>query len=56
MLDVDFADLIDYFGDDPHTRSIVLYMESVGDVRAVHQRRTRRGAVQARHRRQGRPA
>jgi acetyltransferase len=33
MLDVDFADLIDYFGDDPDTRSIVLYMESVGDVR-----------------------
>lgn len=33
MLDVDFADLIDYFGDDPHTRSIVLYMESVGDVK-----------------------
>ena len=32
MLDVDFADLIDYFGDDPATRSIVLYMESVGDV------------------------
>ena len=33
MLDVDFADLVDYFGDDPNTRSIVLYMESVGDVR-----------------------
>lgn len=33
MLDVDFADLIDYFSDDPETRSIVLYMESVGDVR-----------------------
>ena len=33
MLDVDFADLMDYFGDDPNTRSIVLYMESVGDVR-----------------------
>jgi acetyltransferase len=33
MLDVDFADLIDYFGDDPATRSIVLYMESVGDVK-----------------------
>jgi acetyltransferase len=32
MLDVDFADLIDYFGDDPHTQSIVLYMESVGQV------------------------
>jgi acetyltransferase len=33
MLDVDFADLLDYFGDDPDTHSIVLYMESVGDVR-----------------------
>src|SRR5262249_44422705 len=34
MIDVDFAALIDYFGDDPDTRSIVLYMESVGDVRS----------------------
>ncbi len=33
MLDVDFADLIDYFADDPATRSIVLYMETIGDVR-----------------------
>jgi acetyltransferase len=33
MLDVDFADLIDYFADDAATRSIILYMESVGDVR-----------------------
>jgi acetyltransferase len=33
MLDVDFADLIDFFGDDPDTQSIVLYMESVGDAR-----------------------
>ena len=33
MLDVDFADFIDYFGNDPNTHSIVLYMESVGDVR-----------------------
>jgi acetyltransferase len=33
MLDVDFADLIDYFADDPQTRSIILYMESIGDVR-----------------------
>ncbi|HEY8504209.1 MAG TPA: bifunctional acetate--CoA ligase family protein/GNAT family N-acetyltransferase [Gemmataceae bacterium] len=34
MLDVDFADLIDYFGDDPHTSSILIYMESIGDVRS----------------------
>jgi acetyltransferase len=33
MVDVDFADLIDYFGDDADTRSIILYMESLGDVR-----------------------
>jgi acetyltransferase len=33
MLDVDFGDLIDYFGEDPNTRSIIVYMESMGDVR-----------------------
>jgi acetyltransferase len=33
MADVDFADLIDYFADDPNTKSIILYMESIGDVR-----------------------
>jgi acetyltransferase len=33
MVDVDFADLIDYFGDDLRTRSIILYMESIGDAR-----------------------
>ncbi len=33
MLDVDFADLIDYFADDPATHSIVLYMESIGNTR-----------------------
>ncbi len=34
MLDVGWADLIQYFGDDPETHSIVIYMESVGDARA----------------------
>ncbi len=34
MLDIGWGDLIDYFGGDPHTRSIVLYMESIGDARA----------------------
>ncbi len=34
MLDVGWGDLIDYLGDDPHTESIVIYMESVGDARA----------------------
>ncbi len=33
MLDVGWGDLITYFGNDPHTNSILLYMESVGDAR-----------------------
>jgi acetyltransferase len=34
MLDVGWGDLIDYFGNDPATRAIVMYMESIGDARA----------------------
>jgi len=34
MLDVNWGDLIYYLGDDPRTRSIVIYMESIGDARA----------------------
>ena len=34
MLDVGWGDLIEYLGDDPHTHSIVLYMESIGDARS----------------------
>ncbi len=34
MLDVGWGDLIDYLGQDPHTHSIVLYMESIGDARS----------------------
>lgn len=34
MLDVGWGDLIEYFGDDPNTHSIVLYMESMGDARS----------------------
>jgi acetyltransferase len=34
MLDVSWGDLIDHLGSDPHTRSIVLYMETVGDARS----------------------
>jgi len=34
MLDVGWGDLIYYFGDDPNTKSILLYMESVGDARS----------------------
>ncbi len=33
MLDVGWGDVISYLGDDSYTKSIVLYMESVGDVR-----------------------
>ena len=34
MLDVGWGDLIDYLGNDPRTRSILVYMESVGDARS----------------------
>jgi acetyltransferase len=34
MIDVAWSDLIDYFGDDPHTQSIVIYMESISDPRS----------------------
>ncbi len=34
MLDVGWGDLISYLGDDPNTKSIVIYMESIGDARA----------------------
>ena len=34
MADVGWGDLIDYFGDDPGTRSIILYMETIGEARA----------------------
>lgn len=33
MLDVDFADLIDYFGEDQQTESIILYVESISRAR-----------------------
>ena len=31
MLDVNWGDLIDYYGSDPRTQSIVIYMETIGD-------------------------
>jgi acetyltransferase len=34
MLDVNWGALIDHLGQDPHTRSIVIYMESIGDARS----------------------
>jgi acetyltransferase len=33
MVDVDFADLVDFLGEDPHTRSILIYMETIGNAR-----------------------
>ena len=32
-IDVDFGDLIDLLGEDPQTRSIMIYMESIGNAR-----------------------
>ena len=34
MIDVGWGDLINYFGDDPSTKAILIYMESIGDARA----------------------
>ena len=34
MLDVGWGDLIYHFGDDPRTKSILIYMESVGDAQS----------------------
>jgi acetyltransferase len=34
MADVGWGDLIDYLGDDSRTRSIILYMETIGDARS----------------------
>jgi acetyltransferase len=34
MLDVDWGDMIDHFGRDPETQSIIIYMESLGDARS----------------------
>ncbi|NNM43598.1 MAG: bifunctional acetate--CoA ligase family protein/GNAT family N-acetyltransferase [Chlamydiae bacterium] len=34
MLDINWGDLIDYFGNDPNTNSILIYMESIGNARA----------------------
>ena len=33
MIDVDFGEMIDFLGDDPATRSILIYMEGVGNAR-----------------------
>jgi len=33
MMDIDFGDVINYFGEDPETRSIIIYPESLGNVK-----------------------
>ncbi len=33
MVDVDFADLVDFLGEDEQTRAILVYMESIGNAR-----------------------
>ncbi|MCD6361179.1 MAG: bifunctional acetate--CoA ligase family protein/GNAT family N-acetyltransferase [Armatimonadetes bacterium] len=38
MLDVDFGGLIDYFGEDPETKSIIIYLESLGN--SLHNTKT----------------
>ncbi|MBN1914497.1 MAG: bifunctional acetate--CoA ligase family protein/GNAT family N-acetyltransferase [Parachlamydiales bacterium] len=34
MIDVNWGDFISYFGNDPNTQSILIYMESIGDARS----------------------
>ncbi len=34
MLDIGWGDLIDHLGNDPYTKCIVIYMESIGDARS----------------------
>ena len=34
MVDLDWGDLISFYGEDPKTQSILLYMESIGDARS----------------------
>jgi acetyltransferase len=33
MIDIDFGDMIDFLGNDYHTRSIMFYMEGVGNAK-----------------------
>ena len=54
MLDVGWGDLIDYLGDDPRTRSILIYMEIDRRCALVPLGGARSGADQADHRDQGR--
>ena len=52
MLDVGWGDLIDYLGDDPHTQSILIYMEIDRRRARLPVGRARGGADQADHRHQ----
>ncbi len=54
MLDVGWGDLIDYFGNDTQTQSILIYMESIGDA-VLPVGGARGGVDQADHRHQARP-
>jgi len=33
MIDIDFGDMIDFLGEDAETKSIVIYMESIGNAK-----------------------
>ncbi|MBI4182685.1 MAG: acetate--CoA ligase family protein [Proteobacteria bacterium] len=39
--DVDETDLLDYLGDDPHTKVVAMYLESIGDGRRFYELATR---------------
>ena len=52
MLDVGWGDLIHHFGDDPHTQSILIYMESVGDARSFLSAAREVALAQTHHRHQ----
>ena len=54
MLDVDWGDLIYYLGDDDRTRSIVMYMESVGNAQAFMSAAREVSLTKPDHRHQGR--
>ena len=54
QLDVGWGDLIDYFGNDMYTQSIIIYMESIGDARSFVSA-ARGGTDQADHCHQARP-
>ena len=55
MLDVGWGDLIDYLGDDPNTKSIVIYMETIGDARSFLSAAREVALEQTDHRHQARP-